>query len=151
MEENKLKYMSKERLRLLIGKKIKQLRKEKGLSMLALSEFPMLSSVTPANLSRIENGKVNSTLDRIELVLRALEMEVQSVELQPVDTPIETNSKTDDSLKLYKAVKEYPVRVQELAEIHERNKKHLMKRIGEFEQGTEEYNFVLRLFSTNSE
>lgn len=61
--------MSDEKYLLSIGKKIRDRRKEKKLSQ---DEVAALCDIEKANLSRIENGKTNSTiltLRKISLVL----------------------------------------------------------------------------------
>lgn len=61
--------MSDEKYLLTIGRKIREKRKEKKLSQ---DEVAALCDIEKANLSRIENGKTNSTiltLRKISLVL----------------------------------------------------------------------------------
>ena len=57
----------------LIGSRIKELRKKKGLSQEELSEK---ADITPNYLSRIERGTENPTLDMFIRLADALEVEI---------------------------------------------------------------------------
>ena len=58
-------------IRKVTGAGIKIARKKKGLTA---KEVCMYSGIAQANLSRIENGKVNSTLDTIERIHEAIKI-----------------------------------------------------------------------------
>ena len=58
-------------IRKVTGAGIKIARKKKGLTA---KEVSMYSGIAQANLSRIENGKVNSTLDTIERIHEAIKI-----------------------------------------------------------------------------
>jgi len=57
----------------LIGNRIKELRKKKGLSQEQLSER---AEITPNYLSRVERGTENPTLDMFMRLVDALEVEM---------------------------------------------------------------------------
>ena len=57
----------------LIGKRIKELRKKRGLSQEQLSEK---AEITPNYLSRVERGTENPTLDMFMKLANALEVEM---------------------------------------------------------------------------
>ena len=57
----------------LIGKRIKELRKKRGLSQEQLSEK---AEITPNYLSRVERGTENPTLDMFIKLANALEVEM---------------------------------------------------------------------------
>lgn len=60
----------------LIGNRIKELRKKKGLSQEQLSEK---AEITPNYLSRVERGTENPTLDMFIRLANALEVEMWEI------------------------------------------------------------------------
>jgi transcriptional regulator with XRE-family HTH domain len=56
-----------------VGSTIRRIRKDKGLSLDALSQ---LAGITTSTLSRIETGKISATFDRIQEIAAALELGV---------------------------------------------------------------------------
>lgn len=60
----------------LIGNRIKELRKKKGLSQEQLSEK---AEITPNYLSRVERGTENPTLNMLIKLANALEVEVWEI------------------------------------------------------------------------
>ena len=62
-----------------IGEKIKQLRKEKNLSQEKLAQ---LCSIDRAELSRVEGGKYNSSLDYLEKILNALGKTIDEIKIK---------------------------------------------------------------------
>lgn len=57
------------KLRLIIGQQIAMLRKKHGLTIRELSE---LSGINSSNISKIENGKYNISIDIIERICKSL-------------------------------------------------------------------------------
>lgn len=57
------------KLRLIIGQQIVMLRKKHGLTIRELSE---LSGINSSNISKIENGKYNISIDIIERICKSL-------------------------------------------------------------------------------
>lgn len=57
------------KLRLIIGQQIAMLRKKHGLTIRKLSE---LSGINSSNISKIENGKYNISIDIIERICKSL-------------------------------------------------------------------------------
>lgn len=57
------------KLRLIIGQQIAMLRKKHGLTIRELSE---LSGINCSNISKIENGKYNISIDIIERICKSL-------------------------------------------------------------------------------
>lgn len=57
------------KLRLIIGQQIAMLRKKHGLTIRELSE---LSGINSSNISKIENGKYNVSIDIIERICKSL-------------------------------------------------------------------------------
>lgn len=57
------------KLRLVIGQQIAMLRKKHGLTIRELSE---LSGINSSNISKIENGKYNISIDIIERICKSL-------------------------------------------------------------------------------
>ncbi len=93
----------------LIGKRIKELRKLKGLSQEQLSEK---AEITPNYLSRIERGTENPTLDM--LIKLAIALDIDMVEMfdfghkknkRELKTILNTFIKEADDEKLRLAVK----------------------------------------------
>ena len=66
-----------------IGKEIKKLREEQGLSQFKLAN---MADCTQASLANFESGKGNMHLVRIDAILAALGYEI---EIQPGRTPID--------------------------------------------------------------
>ena len=60
----------------LLGKRIKELRKEKSLSQEALAEQ---IGIEPNNLSRIENGKNYPSAETISKIAKALNLEIHKL------------------------------------------------------------------------
>lgn len=75
-----------------IGKRIKELRKEKGVT---LQELSKKSGVALATLSRMENGKMIGTVNSHQRICKAL-----SVSLAELYRELEDASKTVDSVPL---------------------------------------------------
>lgn len=57
------------KLRIIIGQQIAMLRKKHGLTIRELSE---LSGINKSNISKIENGKYNISIDIIERICKSL-------------------------------------------------------------------------------
>ena len=62
--------------RVRIGKRIAELRKEKGLSVRALAE---LAGVSSQNITKIENGKYNVSIDILSKITNALNCKLDIV------------------------------------------------------------------------
>ena len=60
-------------LHIKIGKKIKEIRELKGISQQVLAAK---CNFEKSNLSRLESGKVNSTISTLEKVSKALEIDI---------------------------------------------------------------------------
>lgn len=60
-----------------IGKRIAQLRQERGLTVRALGE---LSGVTFQNIYKIENGRYNVSIDILQKICNALNVEIELIE-----------------------------------------------------------------------
>lgn len=60
--------------RIEIGNRIAEIRKQRGLTQSELSEITGLQQV---NISKIENGKYNVSIDILNRVCRALEVEIK--------------------------------------------------------------------------
>ena len=60
-------------LHIRIGKKIKEIRESKGISQQVLAAK---CNFEKSNLSRLESGKVNSTISTLEKVSNALEIDI---------------------------------------------------------------------------
>lgn len=60
--------------RIEIGNRIAEIRKQRGLTQAELSEITGLQQV---NISKIENGKYNVSIDILNRVCRALEVEIK--------------------------------------------------------------------------
>lgn len=65
--------------RIRIGEKVKELRKEKGLDAKVLAE---MTDITPANLCRIEQGKISVGLNILLKIARALDRKIDFVEFK---------------------------------------------------------------------
>lgn len=65
--------------RIRIGEKIKELRKEKGLDAKVLAE---MTDITPANLCRIEQGKISVGLNILFKIARALDRKIDFVDIK---------------------------------------------------------------------
>ncbi len=66
-----------------IGKKIKENRKAKNLT---IRELAKLVEVTPSLLSQIERGLANPSLNTLKMVARALEVPLFTFFIAPIDT-----------------------------------------------------------------
>jgi transcriptional regulator with XRE-family HTH domain len=62
-----------EPLAVLVGRRVRDLRLERGLSLAMIEQR---SGVYASSVSRLENGRVNATLDTLEAVARALDVEL---------------------------------------------------------------------------
>ena len=60
-------------LHIKIGKKIKEIRELKGISQQVLAAK---CNFEKSNMSRLESGKVNSTISTLEKVSKALEIDI---------------------------------------------------------------------------
>ena len=81
-----------------VGKKIRKLREERGLS---LREIANLAEISPANLSNIENGKVSPTLTSLRKILEVLGTsfgEFFGEDRKPMESPV-FHSKEMKSIK----------------------------------------------------
>ena len=67
------KLMFDNSLHIKIGKKIKEIRELKGISQQVLAAK---CNFEKSNLSRLESGKVNSTISTLEKVSKALEIDI---------------------------------------------------------------------------
>ena len=85
-------------LKKLLGKRIKQLRKAKGLTQEELAEK---IGIGTANISYIENGKFAPSIENFEKIAETLEVE-------PYELYLFTTSKTPEDMKkeLFKVINE---------------------------------------------
>ena len=60
-----------------IGKRIAEIRKQKGISQAQLSE---LTGITPGNIARIELGKYSTGIDILSKIAKALNYRIDFVE-----------------------------------------------------------------------
>lgn len=65
--------------RQLLGNQLATFRKERGLTVRELAE---LAGVNSANICKLENAKYNASIDIIEKVCRALEVEISLKDLK---------------------------------------------------------------------
>ena len=65
--------MSDESLQIQVGKRIKALRESKGISQQDLADK---SNIENTNISRIEAGRVNSTLATLSKISKALDVNI---------------------------------------------------------------------------
>lgn len=76
-----------ETLAKLIGNRIREIRKEKGLRQEDMEDF----GLSYRYYQNIETGKANVTLNTIEKIARALEIEVEALFFFPLDRSKEAN------------------------------------------------------------
>lgn len=76
--------MKKNKFRKIIGVAIRQYRKLQGINLGDLFNYQTDKSVsvTESNLSRIENGKTNTTLDTVEAIFDKLGYEIVDIVLR---------------------------------------------------------------------
>ena len=72
-----------EKLAVLIGNRIKEIRKERGLKQEDMERF----GLSYKYYQKIERGKVNVTLGTIEKIARALDMDVRELFPFPWESP----------------------------------------------------------------
>ncbi|MBW1679469.1 MAG: helix-turn-helix transcriptional regulator [Deltaproteobacteria bacterium] len=75
------------KLAVLIGKRIKEIRKEKGLKQEDMESL----GINYKYYQKIETGKVNITLDTVEKVTKAFNMDVREFFILPLDKSKEIN------------------------------------------------------------
>ena len=70
----------------MVGKKIREIRKEKGLSM---RELARLSTVSSSTMSDIENERINPSIATLDKIAQALNVPIEN---------IVANTKTEDKI-----------------------------------------------------
>ena len=63
--------MTKEKLVIAVGKRIRQIRTDKGLS---IEKLALLSGLSYSQVIRIENGKINTSIYQLHLIARTLKV-----------------------------------------------------------------------------
>jgi transcriptional regulator with XRE-family HTH domain len=63
--------MTKEKLVIAVGKRIRQIRTDKGLS---IEKLALLSGLSYSQIIRIENGKINTSIHQLHLIARTLKV-----------------------------------------------------------------------------
>ena len=65
--------MTKEKLVIAVGKRIRYIRTDKGLS---IEKVALLSGLSYSQVIRIENGKINTSIHQLYLIARILKVEL---------------------------------------------------------------------------
>ncbi len=65
--------MTKEKLVLAVGIRIRQIRTDKGLS---IEKLALLSGLSYSQVIRIENGKINTSIYQLYILARTLKVEL---------------------------------------------------------------------------
>ena len=65
--------MTKEKLVIAVGKRIRHIRTDKGLS---IEKLALLSGLSYSQVIRIENGKINTSIYQLHLIARTLKVEL---------------------------------------------------------------------------
>jgi len=79
-----------EKLAILLGNRLREVRKEKGLKQEDMEEF----GISYKYYQKIERGKVNVTLGTIENIAKALNIEARELFMFPLAKSIEINELT---------------------------------------------------------
>lgn len=88
---------------MFLGYKLKQLRKEKGLTMVELEK---MSGIKQAMLSQIESGKKNPRPATVEKLANALGVNREYFYIESVDIPAEIYSNYSEEVKEFIASEE---------------------------------------------
>ena len=100
--------------KLPIGEKVKYWRKKRDMTQAALAEKLM---ITPANISQIENGSRSPTLATMELIAKALEVDLEELVRDPTSPQIAVEIKkqppdpeglSETAIKIAKLVDQLP-------------------------------------------
>ena len=65
--------MTKEKLVIAVGKRIRQIRTDMGLS---IEKLALLSGLSYSQVIRIENGKINTSIHQLYLIAHTLKVEL---------------------------------------------------------------------------
>lgn len=65
--------MTKEKFVLAVGKRIRQIRTDKGLS---IEKLALLSGLSYSQVIRIENGKINTSIYQLYIISRTLKVDL---------------------------------------------------------------------------
>lgn len=79
-----------------IGSRIAEIRDERGLTQ---SDLSKMTNIDQANLSKIEQGKYNVSIEILDKILNAMDCNIQIVKNEPVLEPLIISSTTNASLE----------------------------------------------------
>lgn len=80
-----------------IGSRIAEIRDERGLTQ---SDLSKMTNIDQANLSKIEQGKYNVSIEILDKILNAMDCNIQIVKNEPVLEPLINSSNTTTNASL---------------------------------------------------
>ena len=89
----------KDALKIIVGKKIAQLRNKKGWTQQDLEEY---SDLAQNSISKIENGHTNAKLSTLEAIADAFQMEAGQLLIDAVVTPFGKAKNFDKAIEMLK-------------------------------------------------